>query len=118
MKNLLILFIIALLFGCENPAIIKMNQITKSRDSLQLLLDAQRKTKTYYETGWTLVKINGSLDAEGKDSVEMYGVFGLYRMFDEGTPGLTYKIQDIELNGACTSFEPGHKLYIISKTPF
>ena len=121
MKKFTYLIILLLfLFGCDNQSRLDSYKKDKERtiDSLQHLLNTERATKVYYETGWTLVKINGTLDTESKDSICQFGTFGLFRIFDESASGLTYKIQDIELNGGCTSFEPGRKLYIISKTPF
>lgn len=123
MKKIFIILILISLFSCTSPNDYydqgKLSQ-KKTIDSLQILLNAARKPQ-YYETGWVLVKINGSLNEEAADSCRFlnWGTNGLYRMFDEGAgASLTHKIQDIELCGSCTSFDCGQKLYIISKTPF
>ena len=122
-KLFLFLTCITLFCSCENSIVSNeeflnyKNQKNKTIDSLQTLLNKARQPQ-YYETGWTLIKINGSLNEEKQDSTSSnFNTFGLYRLFDN-LPGLEYKIIDIELGGSCTSFEPGHKLYIISKSPF
>lgn len=98
------------------------NLIMQSKiDSITKDYNTSITKSQYYETGWTLVKINGSLEDELSDSVRYLncGTNGLYRLFNEGAgASLSFKIQDIELCGSMTSFDCGKKLYIISKTPF